>query len=162
MENEDYHGRKTMTADYTAMSTQVHEQNSAPEAPMSVRRANVQSIGILLLSVTLAAIGQLLFKAAVNATGELQLSLDALLNLGLNPLFLLGLGTFGASTFLWLLVLMKAEISFAYPFLSLSYMFVIFGGAVLFGETLTISRVFGVVVIIGGIFIIARSEKSTS
>jgi drug/metabolite transporter (DMT)-like permease len=60
---------------------------------------------------------------------------------------------------LWLLALMKADLSFAYPFLSLTYIAVLIGGAVLFQENVTLPRVIGFAVIVSGVLIVARSEK---
>jgi drug/metabolite transporter (DMT)-like permease len=117
---------------------------------------NRSMVGILLLSVTLAALGQLLFKAALNQVGEFSLLPEMLLRLGLNVLFLLGLAFYGGGTLLWLLALSKAEISFAYPFLSVSYIIILGGGALLFNDPITIGRILGVVLIVAGLTVVAR------
>lgn len=133
---------------------------SKDEQPGSAAPAeNLQSIGLVLVSVVLAAAGQLTFKAALNDIGELELSVQMFVDLLTNPTMLLGLVIFGSSMLLWLLALMKADLSFVYPFLSLAYFLVPLGGVVLFGEELTITRVVGVVVIVVGLLVIARSEQ---
>jgi drug/metabolite transporter (DMT)-like permease len=76
-----------------------------------------------------------------------------------NPLLLIGLVIYAASTFLWLISLSKADLSFAYPFLSLTYFVVLLGGAVLFAEQITVARVAGFIVVIIGLLIVARSEQ---
>ena len=123
---------------------------------------NRQAIGILLLSVVAGAIGQLTLKAAVNQVGKLELSAQMLIKLGTNPIFILALGVYFVSAVLWLLGLMKADLSFAYPFLSLTYIAVLLGGALLFHENITWLRLVGCAVIIGGLLIIARGENKSS
>lgn len=134
-----------------------------PETTVRRQPANIQSIGMILLSVAFGAIGQLIFKAAMNSLvqgGPLELSVDTLLRMATSPLLLLGLGVFGVSTLLWLLSLSRADLSFAYPFLSLTYFAVLLGGALLFNEAITPARVIGFVVVITGLLIVARSGKT--
>lgn len=124
--------------------------------------ANLQSLGLVLASVAFGAVGQLTLKAAMNGLGQLQLSLDTLLRMASSPLLLVGIAIFCISTLLWLLALTKADLSFAYPFLSLTYIAVLIGGAVLFHDRVTFARVLGFVVIVTGVWIVARSEKKAS
>ena len=124
--------------------------------------ANMQSLGLVLASVAFGAVGQLTLKAAMNSLGQLQLSLDTLLRMATSPLLLVGVAIFGISTLLWLLALTKADLSFAYPFLSLTYIAVLIGGALLFHDRVTITRVLGFAVIVTGVWIVARSEKKVS
>ncbi len=121
--------------------------------------ANLQSLGLVLASVAFGAVGQLTLKAAMNSLGQLQLSVDTLLRMVTSPLLLVGVAIFGISTLLWLLALIKADLSFAYPFLSLTYIAVLVGGAVLFHDRVTLARVLGFAVIVTGVWIVARSEK---
>ncbi len=128
--------------------------------------ANVQSIGMVLASVAFGAVGQLTLKAGMNSIvqsyGKLQLSVDTLLHMATNPLLIVGIAIFGVSTLLWLFALAKADLSFAYPFLSLTYLAVLIGGAFLFGDKVTLPRVLGFAVIIAGVWIVARSEQKKS
>jgi drug/metabolite transporter (DMT)-like permease len=131
-------------------------------AESHVKSANLQSVGLVLLSVTLGAVGQLTIKAAVNEMGPLQLSAQMLLKMVSSPLLLIALGIYGVSAILWLLALMKADLSFAYPFLSLTYVAVLTGGAVLFHERVTLMRIVGFIVIVLGLVIITRGEQSAA
>lgn len=132
----------------------------------SVPSANMQSIGMVLASVAFGAVGQLILKAGMNSIvasyGKLQLSLDTLIHMATNPLLIIGIAIFGISTLLWLFALAKADLSFAYPFLSLTYLAVLIGGAFLFGDKVTLPRVLGFAVIIAGVWIVARSEQKKS
>jgi drug/metabolite transporter (DMT)-like permease len=129
---------------------------------MTSKNANFQVLGFILISVLLNAVGQLVFKAAMNSLGPLELSLDMALRMAVNPLLLLGLVIYAGSTFLWLMSLSKADLSFAYPFLSLTYFLVLLGGAVLFAEQITVTRIIGFVVVVVGLLIVARSEQKRS
>ena len=60
---------------------------------------------------------------------------------------------------LWLLALRKADISFAYPFLSLGYVLVTVLAVVWLEETLNPWRLFGMLVIIIGILILSLGPK---
>lgn len=124
--------------------------------------ANMQSVGLVLASVAFGAVGQLTLKAAMNGLGQLQFSAETLLRMATSPLLLIGIAIFGISTLLWLLALTKADLSFAYPFLSLTYIAVLIGGAFLFHERVTLMRVLGFAVIVTGVWIVARSEKRAS
>ncbi len=137
-----------------------------PDGIKATSSANVQSIGMVLASVAFGAVGQLTLKAGMNSVvesyGKLQLSIDTLLHMATNPLLIVGIAIFGVSTLLWLFALAKADLSFAYPFLSLTYLAVLIGGAFLFGDKVTLPRVLGFAVIIAGVFIVARSEQKKS
>lgn len=135
---------------------------SRAAATMTSKNANFQVLGFILISVLLNAVGQLVFKAAMNSLGPLELSLDMALRMAVNPLLLLGLVIYAGSTFLWLMSLSKADLSFAYPFLSLTYFLVLLGGAVLFAEQITVTRIIGFVVVVVGLLIVARSEQKRS
>jgi drug/metabolite transporter (DMT)-like permease len=131
------------------------------EKPKHAASANLQSLGIVLLSVALGIVGQLTFKAAMNNLGALELSLDTLIRMATSPLLLLGLVIYAASTGCWLLALMKADLSFAYPFLSLTYIGVLLGGSLFFHENITGGRIIGFAVIVIGLLIVARGEVRT-
>ena len=137
----------------------VINSNTAPSQQPNRSEANVQAISILLTSVAFGAVGQLILKAGMNSLGKLQLSADTLLRMATSPLVLVGIAIFCLSTLLWLFALAKADLSFAYPFLSLTYLAVLIGGALLFHEEVTLPRVLGFIVIITGVWIVARSEQ---
>lgn len=129
------------------------------DAVSASKSANIQSIGLIIASVACGAVGQLILKAGMKSLGPLQLSLNTLISMATSPLLLVGIAIFCVSTLLWLLALMKADLSFAYPFLSLTYIAVLIGGAVLFQENVTLPRVIGFAVIVAGVLIVARSEQ---
>lgn len=64
---------------------------------------------------------------------------------------------YAVSILLWMSVLSKVEVSYAYPFLSVGYVLSAVAGYLLFSENITPIRVVGIVVICVGVILISRS-----
>jgi len=76
----------------------------------------------------------------------------------LGNLFLWGaMICYAVSIFLWMAVLAKVEVSYAYPFLSIGYVVASVVGYLWFNEALSLTRIAGIVVICIGVFLISRS-----
>jgi len=91
---------------------------------------------MLLVSVLLGTTGQLLIKTGlVQVGGKTNLvgmaALMAALRSIPNPKVLLGFCAYGISAILWLMILRKVDLSWAYPMISLSYVFVVILSALL-------------------------------
>ena len=116
----------------------------------------------ILISVVIGVAGQLLLKKGMNNMGELSLSLpwrellDVLWRIGTNPYVFFGLAVYLLSTVFWLIALSHVDLSYAYPFASLSYGFTIFGSWWLLGESITPLRLIGTLIICGGVVVISR------
>jgi multidrug transporter EmrE-like cation transporter len=109
--------------------------------------------GTILFSVY----GQLIIKWQVARAGafpvEAMEKIWFLLRLVLNPWVISSL-TAGFLAFLcWVAALSKFELSYAYPFMSFSFVLVLGLSAVFFQEAVTILKVLGVVFIMVGIII---------
>lgn len=118
----------------------------------------------------------ILFTVMTNAAAQLMLkhgmvSLGPITFAGVNPLYKLlqiifspwvfaGLATFVISTLSHLYVLSKVELSFAYPFLSLAYVFVALFAYFVFREDVNGLRIAGLVFICVGTVLIAQSDRS--
>ncbi len=109
-----------------------------------------------LLSITIGAVGQLLLKFASRSAVGLDGAslLPALARLALNPYLILGLICFLSSMLLWVKVLRTAELSTAYPLVSLGYVLVAALSWVLLGERLGIRQAVAIGVIIFGVFLL--------
>ena len=121
-------------------------------------------IGLILLSVTLAALAQVTLKVGVNRVtpsgGTLTLDGSSLRSLATSPIILGGLVLFGLSAVVWLLVLSRATLSFAYPFASLSYVLILIFGRVVLHEQVTALRMAGVALIVAGIVLVAQTPHT--
>lgn len=104
--------------------------------------------------------GQLLLKHGMSKLGNFELSLNGVLPVFLraatNIFVLMGLCCYVTGFLIWLIVLSKAEVSYAYPLISTGYIFTAIMAWLLFGEAVTISRIAGIVVTCAGVFLIAR------
>jgi multidrug transporter EmrE-like cation transporter len=116
---------------------------------------------LALLSVLLTSVAQIALKLGTEAV---RTRFDAdrewwrfLLAAGLNWNVLAGFVLYGASAVVWLLVLAKAEVSYAYPFVSLGFVLTGIASVVLLGEPLSTARIIGTACICMGVVIVARS-----
>jgi len=112
---------------------------------------------MILLSVLLGATAQILFKVGVLQLGNIRFDWQGIVRLALNPAILVGLVAFAASFFLWLKVLAAVPLSYAYPMVSLGYVFIFVVSWLFLGESLPALRILGLALIVCGIFFIARS-----
>lgn len=105
--------------------------------------------------------GQLILKWRVNKYGSLPIDLvdkiTFLLKLLLDPFVLSGfIAAFVASIF-WMAAMTKFDISFAYPFMSLSFVSVFVLSVLLFKEPVTLYKILGLGIIVVGIIITSKS-----
>jgi len=118
-------------------------------------------IALILVSVTLAAVAQLTLKHGMNqvtaSTGALQLTGASLKDVASTPAVWAGLVLFGLSAFVWLAVLSRTTLSFAYPFASLTYVLILLADRFLFHETVPALRWAGVFCIMVGIVLVAQT-----
>ncbi|HOK58252.1 MAG TPA: EamA family transporter [Methanothrix sp.] len=115
----------------------------------------MNAIIIIIVSVVFAALGQLCWKLGINQAGTLTLS--SLPSLLLNLLVVIGFLMYGMSTIFWLVALSKKDLSFVYPFISLTYVLVLVLSSFVLKEEIGINKLIGTVIIISGLIIIARS-----
>jgi multidrug transporter EmrE-like cation transporter len=111
---------------------------------------------MILLSVFISTLGQIFLK--LGATSEksiFQTDIGLLKMFNITSIF--GLFLYAVSALLWMVVLKKVELSYAYPMVSLGYVFVFIASYFLFGEAINMTRIAGLVVIIIGIIILSRS-----
>ncbi len=116
----------------------------------------MKPIALLLLSVAGASLGQILFKKGVMDTGEITFKSSVfgeLIRLVFNPLVFSGLVFYVVSTILWLMALSKTTLSFAYPFMALTFILVMLSSRVIFLESIPTLRYFGIALIVLGILL---------
>ena len=120
------------------------------------------TLALILLSVTLSACAQVLFKLGVSsvmARGGLAGSSVATRMLAFlqSPGVIGGLGLYGIGTLLWLAVLARTQLSQAYPFVGLGFVLTAGFGYLFFHDTLNASRIAGTLLVTAGIVLVARS-----
>lgn len=74
-----------------------------------------------------------------------------------SPYVLIGLACYVISVVVWLLVLSRVEVSYAYPLLSIGYIVVSVAGWLFFNESMGVIRCTGIIVICLGVWLITRT-----
>lgn len=119
------------------------------------------AIVYILISVLGGALGQVLLKKGMSSMGPLTITASQAFHLFFkmltNPFVILGLGIYFMGTLFWLTALSRVDLSFAYPFASLSYVLMLLASWFFFHENITPLRLLGSATIIIGVLLIARS-----
>lgn len=119
----------------------------------------MDNILLILGSVLLNALAQLLIRKGMLEIGSVGLG-NIVNNLGamVTNWWLWGaMLSYAVSILLWMSVLSKVEVSYAYPFLSVGYIVAAVAGYMLFNEHLSATRIAGIIVICIGVILISRS-----
>lgn len=115
---------------------------------------------LTIISVLLGAMGQLLVKMGAKHL-ELDFSaahlLQSLLVIVKNVPVMSGMVLYGLSFILWVKVLSKVELSYAYPFVSLGYVVILCFSYFFFKEDISLFRAIGTLLIMVGVVFVARS-----
>lgn len=123
-------------------------------------------IAMILLSVGLAAVAQLALKEGMNQVNaeltpaKFSLNGDSLRVLVAQPFVWGGLVLFGFSAIVWLVVLSRASLSFAYPFAALTYVMILLFDHFVLDENVPALRWAGVAFIATGIVLISRTPHT--
>ena len=119
-------------------------------------------IGLILFSVVLSSLAQLVLKLGMSSP-DLHAALagkdwfDIALAVATSGLIPLGIALYGIGAVLWLWILSRTDLSFAYPFVGVAFILTMLFGLVFLGEPVGIERVAGTLLIVGGVTLVARS-----
>jgi multidrug transporter EmrE-like cation transporter len=124
-------------------------------------RRNGQSYLLIFVAVLLGVAGELLLKTGVGHAGGFELTgVQSLLQMIpktlTNPALLVGFICYGLAALVWLVVLSRFDLSFAYPFLALTYVLVPLGARMFLGEEIPTGRWMGIGIIVVGMIVLAR------
>jgi multidrug transporter EmrE-like cation transporter len=116
---------------------------------------------LILLGVLLNACAQLALKQGMRNIGHFAFSIQNILPIGvkvtLNPFVMIGLLCYVVSVIVWLMVLSRVDVSYAYPLLSVGYIVTAFAGRFFFDEILGPVRWAGILIICLGVYLVTRS-----
>lgn len=117
---------------------------------------------LILCGVLLNAAAQLMLKAGMMQIGHFEFSLANAMPIGLKVMgnlpIVTGLFMYVMSVVVWLLVLSRVQVSFAYPMLSIGYIVNALAANYFFGEPLTSMRLLGIFIIISGVYLVAQNN----
>ena len=121
----------------------------------------LQTLSLILIAILCNTSASLLLKkgasSLVFAKLELGPILSTFIQAALNPFIILGITFFASSFLLWVVVASKVEISYAAPFMSLTYVLIAILSKIFFGENVTSARILGIFIIILGVYFVSRS-----
>ena len=121
-------------------------------------------IALILFSVTLAAVAQLTLKHGMDQvaarSGALRLGFESLRDVATTPAVWTGLVLFGLSAIVWLAVLSRTSLSFAYPFASLTYVLILLADRFVLEQEVPALRYAGVAFIVVGIVLVAQTRHA--
>lgn len=117
---------------------------------------------LILTGVLLNTAAQLLLKTGMSQIGHFEFVPANFIPIGLkvaaNFPIIGGLFLYVMSVAVWLLVLSRVQVSFAYPMLSIGYVVNAVAAFYLFGEPLTSLRLLGIFIIIAGVYLVAQTS----
>ena len=121
---------------------------------------NVIILALVMVCVILNTAAQVLLKKTMMNFDNMSIIFrhfwQSAWQIALSPYFISGMACYVISLFVWLLVLSKLEVSVAYPMASLGYIGTALVGYWMFNDPMTASKIIGILVIIVGVYLVAR------
>jgi drug/metabolite transporter (DMT)-like permease len=120
----------------------------------------LKNLLLILLTVCLNTGGQFLMKAGVNRVGKISLFnnfFNSIFKALTSGLVIGGFGFYVVSAMLWIIILSRAELSWAFPLVSLSYVITAIVAPIVLHESFSVQRFLGTLVIVVGVFIVYRT-----
>jgi drug/metabolite transporter (DMT)-like permease len=114
---------------------------------------------LLLTSVMLGAFGQFLFRLGMKSYGQVSAigAFRQLFSIIFTPSIFMGFILFGLSSILWLSVISKNQLSYAYPMVSMGYIFTMALSKLFLNESIDAFKIIGTLLIISGVFFMSKS-----
>ncbi|WP_058301758.1 EamA family transporter [Gorillibacterium timonense] len=109
---------------------------------------------IVFCNVILLVSGQTMWKYALNRH-PLRSAAD-IVPLLTDPVMLGGCVLFGVATVIWFYALSRFDLSRIYPLQSMAYVLGAISGVVLFRESMSAAQWIGIILILGGAFLVAK------
>jgi len=116
---------------------------------------------LIILGVMLNAFAQIILKEAMTRMDPIRFQWSHAMTIGFkvftNPFVVAGLFCYVLSVMVWLVVLSKVDVSYAYPMLSIGYIVTAFAAYFILHEPMSMHRILGIIIIIGGVYVLSRS-----
>ena len=115
----------------------------------------------VFITIVLTVYTQLVMKWQASYIGNLNFNTNKVtvfFLLLLNPWLISGLIAAFLALISWMLALSKLELSYAYPFLSLSFVSVMLCNAIIFNEPLSVAKILGIILIALGIALCSSTK----
>ncbi len=121
-----------------------------------------KSLLMIFASVLIGVFGQLSLKTGMTQVGRIDAQalaqpIQLLVRIFTTPIILAGIAMYIVGTLIWLVVLSRMELSFAYPLVATTYVFTPLLAHLLLGEPIPAMRWLGIGLILVGVFFVARA-----
>ena len=132
---------------------------TAPEPDAKSKSPRLTALA-LAGAVVLDTVAQLLWKGGVT-DGKGNNWCEILLNTATQPMFILAMLMFLPKYFNWMYILSRADLTYAKPITSLSFITVLLFSAWFLHEQITAAKVIGVLLILVGVWQVGQTKPST-
>ncbi len=116
---------------------------------------------LVFVAVIFNTAAQLVLKVGIDRIGVFTFHwsnfIPILLKVMASPWIIIGLVIYVGSVGIWLMVLSRIPVSIAYPIASLGYLTSAIAAYYFLGENVTMLRIAGIVVILVGVYMVAKS-----
>jgi drug/metabolite transporter (DMT)-like permease len=140
------------------------EKIARPGSFQATLKSRMKLLAPVLISVILSMVGQLILKRGMSDLGPVSFTNRGLPEIiwaiATDPFIIVGMVIYAVSVLYWLVGLSRVPLSYAYPFISLSYVLILGASFFLLGEHLSLLRISGVLVICLGVLLVAFSNPS--
>jgi drug/metabolite transporter (DMT)-like permease len=118
----------------------------------------LKSLFLIVLTVIINTTGQFMVKTGVNRVGAVSLTdIHAIMRALSSVLVIGGFVVYFISALVWISILSKSDLSWAFPILSLSYVLTALLSPVLLHESFSALRLIGTLVICFGVFLVYKT-----
>ena len=120
----------------------------------------IKNLFLIVLTVIINTTGQFVIKTGVNKIGRISFSesfVPTIFRALTNWVIIGGFVLYFISAVLWITILSRAQLSWAFPILSLSYVITVLISPLLLNETFSAQRLIGTLVIIVGVYLVSRT-----
>jgi drug/metabolite transporter (DMT)-like permease len=115
----------------------------------------------ILITLALTVYGQLVLKWQMGSAGPMPADgagkLLFLLQQFLNPWILSGFFSAFAASLAWMAAMTRFDLNYAYPFMSLAFIIVMAFSIAFLGESFSMSKAIGTLLVVSGLFVVARA-----
>lgn len=124
--------------------------------------AKLSSYLYIFLTIALTVYGQIIFKWRMGMKGQMPAGVSSkfkyIFFAYLDPWIVSGFAAAFLASVTWSVALTRFQLSYAYPFTSLSFVLVFILSMLIFNEPFTWSRFIGIALICAGVIVIARGN----
>ena len=128
--------------------------------PVGWLHGRLGTVVLWALLILTESAGQLFTKVAGDQIGQMDFNWQWLAAVAVNPGILAAIACSIGAFFVWMLILRRSSLSLAFPLSSLVFVVVLLGSWLGLGEHISFLHWVGVVVIIGGIALLAEGEEN--